>query len=130
MSNETIAQRTERILTALKGKYPDKKVFDLDDRGLHFVCEVEPTTNHPDYDVAVEVIIDSIPHKHLKMTQYYKILSGSLALYIEEDEVLLPEGDTYTIQPNTVHSAKSVDGECWVEIRSEPGWTKEDHIIV
>ena len=52
---ESTQQRTKRIINILKSKYPGKKSFDLDGRGLHFVCEVEPTQDHSDYDKAIEV---------------------------------------------------------------------------
>ena len=93
-------------------------------------CEVEPTKDHPEYDRAIEVILSSKPHKHLKMTQNYTILSGKLKLHIRgEQVVMLHPGDKYTIHPGNVHWAVGAD-ECWVEIYSKPGWTKEDHILV
>lgn len=122
-------QPADRIIRQLKTKYPNKATFDLDERGLHFVCEIEPTSLHPDYDRAIEVIISSKPHKHLKMTQYYTIISGTLELHIENEVIHLKTGDKYTIEPNNTHWAKS-NNECWVEIYSKPGWTKEDHILV
>jgi mannose-6-phosphate isomerase-like protein (cupin superfamily) len=101
----------------------------LDGRGLHFVCEIEPTSEHPEYDRAVEVIIDSKPHKHLKMKQQYTIISGNLELHVGDRIVKLSKGDEYTINPGLVHWATSND-ECWLEIYSTPGWTKKDHIKV
>lgn len=126
---KTKKDHSERILNQLKAKYPKAKAFDLDGRGMHFVCEVEPTGEHPEYDRAVEVIIFSKPHKHLRMTQNYTILSGTLEFHVGEKKVTLHSGDKYTIHPNNVHWARS-DDECWVEIYSKPGWTKEDHIPV
>jgi len=126
---ETSKQRSKRIINQLKKKYPRSKAFDLDGRSKHFVCEIEPTKDHPEYDRAIEVIISSLPHKHLKMTQYYKILSGTLKLYLGKKIVTLKPGSKYTISPGNTHWAKSRD-ECWLEIYSKPGWTKEDHIPV
>lgn len=121
--------RSSRILAQLKAKFPGKKSFDLDGRGLHFVCEIEPTANHPEYDRAVEVILSSKPHKHLKTTQYYTVLTGVLELHIGDGVELLDPGDKHTISPETIHWAESKD-ECWIEIISRPGWTKEDHMPV
>lgn len=121
--------RSERILEELRAKYPGKKSYDLDGRGMHFVCEVEPVEDHPEYDRAVEVIVSSRPHRHNIMTQEYKILKGNLNLYIDGEKISLGEGDKYTINPPAVHWAESRD-ECWVEIYSQPGWSREDHIIV
>ena len=101
----------------------------MDGTGHHLVCEVEPTKDHPEYDRAIEVIISSKPHKHLKMTQNYTILSGNLELHVDDEVISLKPGDRYAIQPQKVHWAKSKD-EAWVEIYSTPGWTKEDHIPV
>ncbi len=126
---ETDKQRSKRILSMLSKKYPNSKSYDLDGRGKHFVCEVEPVQDHPEYDRAVEVIISSKPHKHLKMTQNYTIISGTLKLHIKDKVITLKSGDKYTVLPNSVHRAES-DDECWVEIYSEPGWIKEDHIVV
>jgi mannose-6-phosphate isomerase-like protein (cupin superfamily) len=129
MKQETAQDRSEQILRQLRVKYPGKNAFDLDGRCMHFVCEIEPTHEHPEYDRAVEVILLTSPHKHLKMTQHYTIISGTLELHVGEDIVELHPGDRYTIHPDTVHWARSTH-ECWVEIYSQPGWTKEDHIVL
>ncbi|MFC1600620.1 hypothetical protein ACFL25_00915 [Patescibacteria group bacterium] len=126
---ETKKQRSDRILRRLKKKYPNTKSYDLDGRGKHFVCEIEPVDEHPEYDRAIEVMISTRPHKHLKMTQYYTIIFGNLDLYIDDKVIKLKTGDKYTVATGKVHWAKS-NGECWLEIYSEPGWTKEDHILV
>ncbi|HUD11119.1 MAG TPA: cupin domain-containing protein [Candidatus Saccharimonadia bacterium] len=118
--------RSKRILAMLHAQYPGKAAYDLDGRGLHFVCEVEPVSEHPNYDRAVEVIIDSRPHIHRKMTQYYTVLRGDLELHDGGLTVKLKPGDKHTVKPGNVHWAKS--DEALVEIYSEPGWTKEDHI--
>lgn len=115
MNNETKEERSKRILNALHAKYPDKKVYDLDGRCLHFVAEVEPVEEHPEYDRAVEVIIESVPHKHLKMTQHYTIINGNLEFHFGDIVQHFQSGDKFTVNPNVVHWARS-DNECWVEI--------------
>lgn len=129
MSNETVDNRCKRILKELKEKYPKAKSYDLDGRGLHFVCEVESVDKHPEYDRAIEVMISTRPHKHLKMTQYYTVVSGNPTIYIGDKIIQLHPGDKYVIKPGDVHWAKS-DDEAWIDVYSEPGWTKEDHILV
>lgn len=129
MEKETTEQRLERILGLLKEKFPTANAFAMDKDANHFVSEVEPTEEHPEYDKAIEVIIKSKSHKHLKMTQDYKVLSGSLKLTVNGKTVVLNPNDTFTVLPGTIHSAES-DNEAWVEIVSHPGWTKEDHIPV
>lgn len=126
---ETSEERSKRILHELRRRYPNAKALDLDGSGNHFVSEIEPASEHPEWDRAIEVIFKSQPHKHLKMTQTYKILEGELTLHIEDEDVALKTGDTYVVKPNLVHWAESPTG-CWLEIYSEPGWTAEDHIRV
>lgn len=121
--------RAEHILLKLKQKYPNAKSYDLDGRGQHFVSEIDPVTDHLEFDRAIEVIFSSKPHKHIKMTQYYTIISGELELHLDDNVIHLKSGDKYTILPGIIHWAKSSKG-AWVEIFSEPGWTAEDHIVV
>jgi mannose-6-phosphate isomerase-like protein (cupin superfamily) len=129
MQDETVEARQDRVIKMLTAKYPGKESYDLDGRGLHFVCEVEPVSEHSEYDTAVEIIIKSKPHKHLKMTQRYTVLNGSMELHVEDEVIHLKERDTYVITPGKVHWATS-DGKSLVELYSVPGWTKEDHIVV
>ena len=129
MKNESINERSLRILDELNHKYPNAKSYDLTGHGEHFVCETEPVTDHPEYDRAIEVILRSQPHKHLKMTQYYTVISGTLKLHTNATTTILNPGDKYTINPGITHYGLS-DNECWVEIYSEPGWTSEDHLPV
>ncbi len=126
---ESAKQRSDRILNELSVKYPDKKAYDLDGRGEHFVTKIEPASDQSEYDLTVEVIISSKPHKHIRTTQNYKVLSGTLELHDEEKTIILQKGSLYTVVPPNIHWAKS-ENECWVEILSKPGWTKEDHIVV
>jgi mannose-6-phosphate isomerase-like protein (cupin superfamily) len=129
VSNETRTERAERILRLLRSSYPGKRCYDIDGRGMHFVCEVEPAAEHPGYDKAVEVIISSTPHKHKQTTQRYKVLSGTLELHVDDASILLRQGDAYTVRPEAAHWATS-DDEAVVEICSKPGWTPEDHLRV
>ena len=129
MDKKSNTNRTARILGQLQRSYPGKKAYDLDGRGRHFVCEVEPVSEHPDYDRAIEVIITTKAHLHHKMTQRYTVLKGTLTLHLNDETIVLKPKHTYTVKPGTVHWAESRD-ECWVEIYSEPGWTTTDHIVV
>lgn len=129
MEKETPQQRSVRILGLLKEKFPTAIAFAMDEEASHFVSEVEPTKEHPEYDKAIEVIIKSKPHKHLETKQEYRILSGNLKLMVNDKTITLNPNDTFTVLPGTTHWAES-DNEAWVEIVSHPGWTKEDHIPV
>ena len=129
MSSETAEQRSDRILRLLTSSYPGRRCYDINGHGTHFVCELELAADHPEYDLALEVIISSNPHKHKRATQQYKVLTGTLELHVDDASILLHEGDAYTVKPEAVHWATSED-EALVEIRSTPGWTPEDHLRV
>jgi quercetin dioxygenase-like cupin family protein len=127
MCDETPAQRADRILSWLRSSYPGRRCYDVDGRATQFVCEVEPVDGQSGYDTAVEVIISSSPHKHERATQRYQVLKGTLELHLDDDSMLLHEGDTCNVKPGTAHWATSED-EAVVEIRSKPGWNPEDHL--
>jgi quercetin dioxygenase-like cupin family protein len=119
MSDETEAERSDRILRLLRTSYPGKRCYDVDGH--------EPADEESGYDKAVEVIITSAPHRHERTTQRYTVLAGTLELHVNDASILLHEGDTYTIEPKTAHWATSED-EAVVEICSKPGWTVDDHL--
>jgi quercetin dioxygenase-like cupin family protein len=49
-----------------------------------------------------------------------------MELHLDDNVVILKPGDKYTIEPGVVHWG--ISEECWLEILSIPGWTKEDNI--
>lgn len=117
-----------QVISQLQNKYPGSKIISLPkDNPTEILCEVDPTTNHADYSVAVSVIDKTDLHSHNKTTETYKILEGELDLFIDGVKHHLRKGDSLIIKPHTHHSA--IGNETWIECRSEPGWTLEDHIL-
>lgn len=108
--------------------YPGKSIFENSVDGVvsEMICEVEPTTDHASWSLAIAVIDKSEKHHHKKTTETYKVVKGQLKLYVDNEVIELSEGDTHTIQPGQVHWAEG--DETWVECRSEPGWRIEDHM--
>lgn len=120
---------TERIVWTLQEQYPGRKIITLpDDNPTEIICESEPPEEHPDYSVAISVLRESVPHKHNKATETYRILKGELVLHLGEQAITMHEGDTQVIEPGIVHWATSE--EAWIHVEARPGWTPEDHIIV
>jgi len=116
-----------KVVSQLKKKYTGKKIIKNDpENPTEILCEVEPTTDHPEYSLAISVIDKSKPHVHQKTQETYKVIKGSLDLYIDGQEHQLKEGEQITIQPGQKHWAKG--DETWIECYSEPGWTLKDHI--
>ncbi|MBU2592638.1 cupin domain-containing protein [Patescibacteria group bacterium] len=119
---------SKKVIDELKRKYPGKKIIkNGEDNPSEILCEVDPSTNHPEYSLAVAVIDKSLPHSHKKTTETYKVTKGKLALFIDNKRHELKEGEELIIKPGWVHWAKG--NEIWVECYSEPGWTFEDHIL-
>lgn len=118
-----------KIKQQLSEQYPNKGIFEneIEDVVTEILCEVEPSSEHPEYSLAIAVIDRSLPHHHKVTVETYKVLKGKLTLHVEDDKVELHEGQEYTIPINKVHWAEG--DETWVEVSSKPGWTFEDHIL-
>ena len=115
-------------ITRLKQKFPGKPIILLPvDNPSEIICEIESSNDHPEYSIATAVIDQSAPHHHLRSVETYKVERGQLILTENGIEMTLEEGDTHTIYPPTVHSARG--NATVVKVKSEPGWTAQDHIL-
>jgi len=120
---------SKRAIEELKKKYPGKKIIKNDEGNpTEILCEIEPSSEHSEYSMAVSIIDKSIPHSHKKTKETYKVIKGTLKVYKDDKEFILNEGDELVINPGETHWAKG--NETWVECYSEPGWIFEDHILV
>lgn len=92
------------------------------------ICEIDPTDDHPQKSTAIAVIESSAPHFHRISTETYKVLKGNLKLIDGNETFRLKEGESHTVHRGSVHSATA--DSAWVEVRSVPGWTPQDHHLV
>ncbi|MBI2641674.1 cupin domain-containing protein [Candidatus Roizmanbacteria bacterium] len=119
----------KKIIKELKKKYPGKKIIlNPPENPTEIICEIDPTSKHPEKSVALAIIGKSRPHYHKKSTEIYEAVRGTLTVYKNSRKHILQEGQKITIEPNVVHYAKG--NESWFLTHSTPGWTFEDHIIV
>lgn len=119
----------QEALDYFKQNHPGKNVVCLpEDSPTEIICEIEPSSEHPEYNVAVAAIKQSAPHRHLKASETYKVLDGDLELIVDGKAIKLSKGDTHVIRPPQVYSARG--DFTIVEVSSKPGWTPEDHILV
>ncbi|HEX7017691.1 MAG TPA: cupin domain-containing protein [Patescibacteria group bacterium] len=117
-----------KIKKELQEKYPGKNIIALPkENPAEVICEVEPTTEHQEYSLAVAIIDRSEPHFHQITTETYKITKGELDLIVDGTMHHLSEGDSYVIKPGSIHQA--LGNETWIECKTEPGWKPEDHIL-
>ena len=117
------------VIKELEEKYPGHTIIKNDESmPTEIICETEPGTEHPEYSIAIAVIDKSIRHYHTVATETYKVLRGTLRVYInDEDDIVVQEGETLVIHPGQLHWATG--DETWIECESRPAWTREDHIL-
>jgi len=119
----------DEIIARLKREYPGKSiVLNPEVNPTEILCEIEPSSKHSEYSEAIAYINSSSPHRHLKATETYKVESGRLTLYLDGVSKTVSEGQSAVIKPKVIHWADGDWAKVWV--RSEPGWTFEDHLQV
>ena len=116
----------ESVIAELSSLYPGKPLKLLPEANpTEIVCEFDPPDDHPDWSLAVAVIDRSQPHFHNKTTETYHVLRGELMLHVGDEELMMFEGQHYTITAGRVHWATG--NETWVEIYCTPGYSADDH---
>jgi len=119
----------DEIIARLKREYPGKNIVcNPDDNPTEILCEIEPSNKHHEYSEAIAYINSSLPHRHLKATETYRVESGNLTIYLDGVVKTVSEGQSVVIKPEVIHWAEGDWTRVWV--RSEPGWTLEDHLLV
>ena len=120
--------KAKKIIKQLSKEYPGKNIVQLPQgKPTEIICEIEPTADHPERNVAIAVIDKSEPHYHEHARETYEVLRGRLVIKLAHRDVTLGEGQKYLIVPGLVHSAEG--NSTMVKVTSEPGWTPEDHIL-
>ena len=118
----------QEIIDRFATDYPDKDVIALpEDEPTEIICEVDPTSEHPEYNVAIAAIEESAPHFHKRAEETYEVLEDELTLQVGDDTIHLKPGESHTIKPGIIHSA--LGNFTLVRVTSLPGWTQEDHIL-
>ncbi len=108
-------------------QYPGKNIV-INKSNSEIICEVEPSSEHKDYSLAIAVIDKSQLHYHKVSTETYTVLKGHLTVTKDGKDFPLSVGETLVIKPLEKHSAKG--NETWVEVKSTPGWTPSDHYLL
>ncbi len=118
--------RIQAIIKELQVEFPGKNIVllpSIDPREI--ICEIE---SGEDESVAIAYIKSSEPHFHIKSQETYEVEKGELTLINEDKKYFLNNGDKYIVNQGNVHSAKGQ----WtrVRVKSVPGWSQKDHILV
>ena len=118
----------QEIIDRFTADYPGKNIIVLPEEDpTEIICEVDPTTEHREYNVAIAAIKTSIPHFHRDAVETYEVLEGELTLNVGDETIVLHAGESHTIEPPVIHSA--LGNFTLVQVTSRPGWTPEDHIL-
>jgi len=112
----------ERIREELLSSYPGCRVVIAEDK-REIVAEISD-------GFAVAVIERSQPHFHVEMQEVYRVLRGTLNVACGGQGCVLRESETITIEPGNIHFARSMGEPAWVEVRSTPPWSLDDHFIL
>lgn len=121
--------KADEIIKKLNKDFPGKAVIpNSKTEPTEIICEVDPSSEHGDYSLAVAYIKKSVPHRHIKAIETYEVEDGKLDLFLDGVIKILTKGQKHTIQPGVIHWA---EGD-WVRVKvtSKPGWVLEDHIQV
>lgn len=79
----------KKIIAQLKSQYPGKDIIQLPpENPVEIICEVDPTSEHPEKSVAIAVIESSYPHFHRNSEETYKVLKGKLRCLLEMRAIL------------------------------------------
>lgn len=117
------------VVKELVRRYPGKKIVkNNNDNPTEIICEVESSSEHPEYSKTISVIDKSAVHFHKLATETYKAMKGELSIFPNGKQTVLKTGEKYQIKPWTIHWAEG--NETWVEICSTPGWTPDDYTLV
>jgi GrpB-like predicted nucleotidyltransferase (UPF0157 family) len=120
---------SRQIKHELEKQYPGKKIiFQPPDNPTEIICEIDPSSVHPEHSTVIAVIDKSAVHYHQKSTEIYEVIRGQLDLFTNGEKKVLKTGEKYEIKPYTIHWATG--NETWVKTSSNPGWIPTDHILV
>lgn len=118
------------VLDYFEKNYPNANVMKLpEDSPLEIICEIDPTSAHPSYSVAISAISSSRKHHHAIAMEEYEVLSGTVLIEVDGAIQTLYEHEKISIPAGKIHSATSTENYALVKVTSQPGWTEQDHIL-
>jgi mannose-6-phosphate isomerase-like protein (cupin superfamily) len=87
---------------------------------------------HSGTGVAIIELRRSRPHRHIRTSEQYVLLSGIVDVHHGETTTRLAQfGDDCTIPEGVIHWASAVgDAPAILAVYSTPPWTKDDHHLV
>ncbi len=119
----------QELLASLRHEFPGRNIVCIPpEEPKEIIVELDRDESSSQ---AVALIKRSEPHVHHRITERYEVLSGRLILTTSFGITSLAPGDTYIINPESVHHAESGDGSFTrVRVTSNPPWSPDDHILV
>ena len=98
---------SEELINKLNKEFPGRAVIPNDKTApTEIICEVEPSTEHADYSLAIAYIKKSEPHRHIKAVETYEVEDEKLDLFLDGIKKTLNVGQSYIINPGVIHCRK------------------------
>ncbi|MBT6401432.1 cupin domain-containing protein [candidate division WWE3 bacterium] len=88
--------------------------------------------NNPGVPISITKAINLKPtteHAHKKSTEIYWLLSGTLEMVVEKENIKLNEGDIIVMSPGEFHKVTKASEENVVVVLSTPPWSPTDEFI-
>jgi mannose-6-phosphate isomerase-like protein (cupin superfamily) len=120
----------QRTLAELSAQRPGSLIKQNapDRKNVTELVREDPTPTS-ETSTAVAVIERSGRHRHVRMTEVYRVLRGELTLHVDGGTVVLRERDEFTIKPGVIHWGESDPrGPAWIEVVCTPAFSPEDLI--
>ncbi len=115
-------------------KLAESPCFEAGDK-THLREILHPTNDGLDTNFSIahaylEVGEFSLPHRLIKSSETYHILSGQGEIWVDGTPVTVAVGDTYYIAPNQLQSVRNTGQECLAFLCIvSPPWTADDEIV-
>ena len=112
----------EKTRRELKNAHPGCRLVVAEDK-QEMIAEISD-------GFAVAVIERSPPHFHIKMREVYRVLRGTLFVACGGYGNVLRQGETIAIEPGQIHFARASRDPAWIEVKSSPLWSADDHFVL
>lgn len=127
----------EERIADFVARYPGRPVIRLPEENPEEVIIEIMQSSDKKFGIAVALILKTRPHKHLKTSEFYKILGGKVDIFLGDPQTktafTIDENDPgrqfIFLPPPAAHSAVAEE-LAEVLVISCPAWDPNDHILL
>ena len=122
----------EEIKAQLRQQHPESRIVENAPDGTRIteLVREDADTANAVSSSAMAVIERSPRHHHDQMTEVYRLVRGTLTLFVDQETHQLAAGDEFRIDPGRTHWAESDPADpAWVEVICTPPFTPADYFL-